>query len=273
MGKVFGSGIIGIAISPGIGQVTAGINSAIQHRRHSMATHHAGLRNNQQRANIGELVHEGQIYNAACIDNHNDAPIGCAGIPQHIMLIFAQEIIARAAEPIRPLACHAADHTHGYIGIRSGHTLACRRIKGRSRIGKEEAVHALHLSCLLVNHIAPCNTRRLIAFLIVPEPFLCRQLKACSAQPFGNGHAMPLIHIAGASAALYGVLRARAIQRKATACLQRQDTVILQQDDTLFCSLLSHAHMRFFPGLELRGGCSTQRAGTNCSLHCHPPLD
>ena len=101
---------------------------------------------------------------------------------------------------------------------------------------KNEHLHGLHRTVFLnlfLKSLPPCCNIRLVFFLETIHPQRRRKCKSGVFQAFLNGHAVALMNVAAAAAALDGHAAARAVKRDLLR-LHRQHAVILQQHDA-FC--------------------------------------
>ena len=93
MAEAFSVGIIPISVRPGVRQLSAGGFLSAENICHCIAALHTRLRNNQQSLDVFKFIHEGQIHNTACIDDHNHISIHCTHIRQKLMLFLAEIVI------------------------------------------------------------------------------------------------------------------------------------------------------------------------------------
>ena len=182
----------------------------------------------------------------------------------------AEQVVPRRGGAVLALAGDAADHIDGRGGadqVLQGHRTALRQHKGVGRIGVKGI---FHLGGIVQDLVLPGQTGRGVAVFIVGDPVFAGKGDPGFLQPLIKGDIGPVVHIAGADAALDGIPGAGTEEGHRFVGGQGQHAVVAQQDDARGGCLAGQGGVAFFPG----GGGSLEAAAVAvCRLHKMVPLE
>ena len=222
--KVFGSGIVLILCSQGIGQLAAGIDLAQQHLRKGISHLHTPEAHVQHCADAGDLFHEAKIHSAG-IQHHHSMGIVGSNSGQIGPFPVGNQPVALFGLPVAAFACIPAQD------INSGGRFGCFQIFGGDfrflcQNGYTAPFPVQHGQGFIffVHHALMIGATL--------QPAGACQCESGLFQAFPHRYRMGREYVTTAGTAVYGAA-GTCTEKCQLSCFQRQSAVIFQQHHTL----------------------------------------
>ena len=198
--------------------------------------------------------------------------VQAADVRQDALLFVTEQVVAAADRAVRVFPRDPAEDIDGRVRVGRGDFRTRGQIEGGRRIGIEKIHIGIARIGFRQDHVPPGQAGLIIDPVVFPDPVLGGDLKSGFPQALVNGHAVPLIDVAGAGPALDGLRGARPVEGQTAAPLQGEEAVfVLQEHKALRRRAAGERHVPDLVILQRVGADPGERGGfyLSCNRFTH----